>query len=96
MHLESPGPRAALTEFLENSAGSVAVETSDPENLYRAERDFLAQSTLAPLLYLPRSYAVGERVRDLRLAPDGNPILPNISLAISLADIPAQTSGASQ
>jgi len=96
LHLESPGPRAALTEFLENSASTVAVETSDPENLYRAERDVLAQSTLVPLLYLPRSYAVGERVRDLRLAPDGNPILPNVSLAFSLADVPAQTSGASQ
>jgi len=45
-----------------------------------------------PLLYLPRSYAVGERVRDLRLAPDGNPVIPNISLN----DAAGQGSGASQ
>jgi peptide/nickel transport system substrate-binding protein len=90
--LESPDARAALTEFLENSGSSVAVENSEPEAVYRAERDFLAQSTLVPLLYLPRSYAVGERVRDLRLGADGNPVVPDISLS----DMPAQANGAAQ
>jgi hypothetical protein len=35
---------------------------------------------LIPLLFLPRAYAVGERVRDLRLGPDGAPELAGASL----------------
>jgi hypothetical protein len=51
-----------------------------PAGLFRVEREFLDTHTLIPLLYLPRSYAVGGRVRDLRLSPDGEPLLAGVSL----------------
>jgi hypothetical protein len=51
-----------------------------PEGLYRAEHDFLETHTLIPLLYLPRAYAASGRVRDLRLSPDGAPLLAGVSL----------------
>jgi len=35
---------------------------------------------IVPLLYLPRAYAVGGRVRDLRLGADGTPQIANASL----------------
>jgi hypothetical protein len=35
---------------------------------------------IIPLLYLPRAYAVGGRVRDLWLSADGAPQLANTSL----------------
>jgi hypothetical protein len=44
------------------------------------EHEFLDTHTLIPLLYLPRAYAVGGRVRDLRLSPDGAPQLADVSL----------------
>jgi len=96
LHLESLDARGALTGFLQNSGSSVAVSSSDPEAVYRAERDFLEQSTRVPLLYLPRSFAVGERLRNVRLAPDGNPIFRDLSVAISPNDAPAQGNGVSQ
>jgi hypothetical protein len=40
---------------------------------------FWRRNTLIPLLYLPRAYAVGGRVRDLRLAADGAPLLAGAS-----------------
>jgi hypothetical protein len=55
-----------------------------PAGLYRIERDFLESHTLIPLLDLPRAYAVGGRIRDLHLSPDGTPQLS----AASLEDAP--------
>jgi len=69
--LEAPDALAAIAEFLESSGSSVAIGGADAEAVYNAERDLLARHTLVPLLYLPRSYAVSERVRDLRVAPNG-------------------------
>jgi hypothetical protein len=51
-----------------------------PAGLFRVEREFLETHTLIPLLYLPRAYAVGGRVRDLRLSADGAPLLADVSL----------------
>jgi peptide/nickel transport system substrate-binding protein len=92
LRLEEPEARAALDAILENSTSSVVVGSADPEAVYRAERDFLEQFTLVPLLYLPRSYAVSERVRDLRLAADGTPILRDVAVD----DPSVEGSGASQ
>jgi hypothetical protein len=44
------------------------------------EREFLDTHTLIPLLYLPRAWAAGGRLRDLRLSPDGAPLLGDVSL----------------
>ena len=48
--------------------------------LFRVEREFLESHTLIPLLYLPRAYAVGGRVRDLRQSTDGTPLLAGAAL----------------
>jgi peptide/nickel transport system substrate-binding protein len=92
IHLEEPNFGAALAEFLETFGSPVALNGNGPEASYHAERDFLAQFTLVPLLYLPRSYAVSERVRDLRIAPDGMPVIPYASMDDATGD----TAGAAQ
>jgi hypothetical protein len=78
--LESNQPRAALEGMLRSAGVATPVETNTAAGLYRVERDFLETHTLIPLLYLPRAYAVGGRVRDFSLSPDGTPMLAGASL----------------
>jgi ABC-type transport system substrate-binding protein len=80
VHLEANDPRAALDEMLEASGQNSSVIGPDAASLYRAERDFLAAHTIVPLLWLPQAYAVSERVRDLRLSPDGTPLIAGAAL----------------
>jgi ABC-type transport system substrate-binding protein len=80
LHLETSSPRAALENSLSELGSPAAVTAVDPAALYDAERDFLDRSTAVPLLYLPRCYATGERVRDLRLAADGTPLFADTSV----------------
>jgi len=80
VHLEEASPRAALDEMLARFGQSVTVNGTDPESLLLAENTALQNHTVVPLLWLPRAWAVGERVRDLRLSPDGEPLLANASL----------------
>jgi ABC-type transport system substrate-binding protein len=80
VHLEAADPRAALHEMLESAGQAVTINKTDPVTLYRAERDSLAANTVVPLLWLPRAYATGERVRDLRLSLDGTPLLAEAAL----------------
>ena len=78
--LASNEPKAAL-EFLLRSVGvaNPIIEDS-PAGLYKVEREFLQTHTLIPLLYLPRAYAIGVRVRDFTLSTDGTPLLASVSL----------------
>jgi hypothetical protein len=78
--MEANDPRAALDEMLEISGQNVTVNGTDAAALYRAEKDFLTTYTVVPLLWLPRAYAVSERVRDLRLAEDGSPLIADAAL----------------
>jgi len=78
--LASNQPRAGLESLLRGVGVGAAVNADTPEGLYKVERDFLETHTLVPLLYLPRAYAVGGRVRDLRLSADGMPLLAGVSL----------------
>jgi peptide/nickel transport system substrate-binding protein len=80
VHLEAADPRAALHEMLESAGQAVTISRTDPVTLYRAERDSLAGNTVVPLLWLPRAYAAGGRVRDLRLSIDGTPLLTEAAL----------------
>ncbi|MBT9331900.1 ABC transporter substrate-binding protein [Paracidobacterium acidisoli] len=73
--LEETQAGAALNEMLESFGQHGTASGTDTAALYRAERDFLAGHTVVPLLWLPRAWAVSERVRDLRLAADGSPQL---------------------
>lgn len=80
VHMEPNDPRAALDEVLAASGQNKSVLAADPASLYRAENDFLAAHTIAPLLWLPQAYAVSERVRDLRLSADGTPLIADAAL----------------
>jgi len=78
--LRSNQPQAALESLLRSVGVTAAVSEDTPSGLFRVENDFLNTHTLIPLLYLPRAYAAGGRVRDLRLSPDGVPLLADVSL----------------
>ncbi len=78
--LELKQPRAALEAMLRGAGVSAPVIADTPAGLYKTESDFLENHTVIPLLYLPRAYAVGGRVRDLRLDADGTPLLAGASL----------------
>jgi peptide/nickel transport system substrate-binding protein len=78
--IEGADPAAALESLLRSAGESVPVSGRDPIALYRAEHDFLDLKTLVPLLYLPRAWAVGSRVRDLHLRADGTPDLAGASV----------------
>jgi ABC-type transport system substrate-binding protein len=80
VHVEAADAASALQETLEDFGAAARDEGSDPAILYRAERSFLQSHTVVPLLYLPRAYGVSDRVQDLVLAPDGTPLLANVSL----------------
>jgi hypothetical protein len=78
--LASNQPRAALESILRGAGLQTPVPEQPPAGLLQVERNFLDAHTLIPLLYLPRAYAVGGRVRDLRLSTDGAPLLAEASL----------------
>ena len=73
-------PADALAVLLRGAGENAPVTTQDPAALFRAEHDVLELKTLIPLLDLPRAWAVGSRVRDLRLRADGTPDLAGVSL----------------
>ncbi len=78
--LEGADSAAALETLLRDAGENVAVAGRNPNALFRAEHDVLDLKTLIPLLDLPRAWAVGSRVRDLRLRADGTPDLAGASL----------------
>lgn len=80
VHLEANDPRAGLEELASILGENITVNGTDSAALYRAEKDFLASYTTVPLVYLPRAFAVSERVRDLQLALDGTPLIADAAL----------------
>jgi ABC-type transport system substrate-binding protein len=78
--LETGYPQAALESLLRGAGYPVVVAGQSASGAFEAEREFLANRTLIPLLYLPRAWAVGGRVRDLRLGAGGEPDLADVSL----------------
>jgi peptide/nickel transport system substrate-binding protein len=78
--LSSSQLQSALESMLRSVGVATPVVESTPAGLYKTEREFLNTHTLIPLLYLPRAYAISGRVRDLRLSPDGSPVLADASL----------------
>ena len=80
VHLEAASPRPALDELLAHLGQNGTVTGTDPASLWQSEHAALANGTVVPLLWLPRAWATGERVRDLRLSPDGIPLLAGASL----------------
>ena len=80
IHLETNDPWAALDEIVQSSGQRVSIHGTDTASLYRTEKDFLATYTVVPLLWLPRAYAISERVRDLQLSVDGSPIIADATI----------------
>lgn len=78
--LECNRPQAAQESMLRSMGVTAPVVENTPAGLFRVEREFLDTHMLIPLLYLPRAYAFGGRVRDLRLSPDGTPLLAGVSI----------------
>jgi peptide/nickel transport system substrate-binding protein len=65
----------ALESMLRSMGIDAPVQEKTPSALFGVEREFLGRKTIVPLLDLPRAYAVGGRVRDLKLLRDGTPDL---------------------
>lgn len=80
VHLEEINPRAALDEMLAAFGLNVTVNGTGAQALWQAESSALKSNTVVPLLCLPRAWAVGDRVRDIRLSLDGEPLLAEASL----------------
>ncbi len=80
IHLESAGAQAALGQMLAAFGQSLTDESPDPAALYRQEESFAQTHQVVPLLYLPRSFALGARVHGLHLSTDGLPLLADVSL----------------
>jgi peptide/nickel transport system substrate-binding protein len=80
VHLEATDPGAALEEILARFGENGSVTGADASLLWQEERGILDQSAIVPLLWLPRAWAAGDRVRDLRLLSDGEPDLSDASL----------------
>ena len=78
--LDGADPAAALETLLRSAGENVPVAGQNPTALFRAEHDFLELKTLVPLLDLPRAWAIGSRVRDVRLRANGTPDLAGASL----------------
>ncbi|HEX3985534.1 MAG TPA: ABC transporter substrate-binding protein [Acidobacteriaceae bacterium] len=80
VHLEAASPAAALDEMLARFGQNGTVTATDPVSLWQTERGVLENDTIVPLLWSPRAWAAGDRVRDLRLWPDGAPRVADASL----------------
>jgi MarR-like DNA-binding transcriptional regulator SgrR of sgrS sRNA len=78
--LPTTQPQSALDSILRDAGLPMPIPDSTPAAIYKVEREFLDTHLIIPLLYLPRAYAVGGRVRDLFLSADGSPQLANTSV----------------
>ena len=78
--IESTDPAAELERIARLAGHAQPIPDAASQVLFKSEREFLSLHSLVPLLDLPRAYAVGARVRDLELLPDGAPDLANASL----------------
>ncbi len=79
--LEQGQPADSLASLARALGNSQAVAAPGAEQQLKAERDLLQDGPAIPLLYLPRAYALGGRVRDLQLNFDGSWALDSVSLA---------------
>jgi peptide/nickel transport system substrate-binding protein len=69
--LHSSDPWAALADVADEYKLGADFKGAGWQDLYSAERDLLAAHWIVPLLAVPRVYAVGPRVHDVRLSRDG-------------------------
>jgi MarR-like DNA-binding transcriptional regulator SgrR of sgrS sRNA len=72
IHLEVATPAAALDEVVNQLAPGERAPADDVVAVFHQEQELLANHTIIPLLYTPRSFAYAPRVHDLVLTPDGS------------------------
>jgi peptide/nickel transport system substrate-binding protein len=80
VHLEATSPQSAFDELLARFGQNRTVTGTEAAALWQQEHGVLENDTVVPLLWLPRAWATGERVRDLRLLSDGEPDWSDASL----------------
>jgi peptide/nickel transport system substrate-binding protein len=78
--LQSASPAASLEAMLRSIGENKPVVAQDAAAAYQVEHDYLEQHTVIPLLYLPRAWALGDRVRDMGFNASGVPDIAGISL----------------
>jgi len=72
--LASPNAAIALRQIASAIVpGDNGAADSDPEALYRNERDLLSSYRVIPLLYVPRGFAASQRIRNWTLDTTGTP-----------------------
>jgi peptide/nickel transport system substrate-binding protein len=69
--LPSPNMQVALEQWTAAVQTPIAGSTGEIEDVFRSERELLMQATLIPLLYVPRAYAVAQRVEGATLDESG-------------------------
>jgi peptide/nickel transport system substrate-binding protein len=78
--LAGNNPAAALAVLLRSAGLDDPVSAQSPAGLYHDEKDILNSHIVVPLLDLPRAWAVGGKIREFTLLPDGSPDLADASL----------------
>ncbi len=73
-------PAAALEQVMRSAGNMTPTTGTSPQELLKIEQTVLDEKRVVPLLDLPRAYAKGARIRDLRLRVDGLPDLADASL----------------
>ena len=73
-------PAAALEQVMRSAGNLTPMTATTPQELLKVEQTALDEKTVIPLLDLPRAYATGARIRDMRLRADGMPDLVDASL----------------
>jgi MarR-like DNA-binding transcriptional regulator SgrR of sgrS sRNA len=72
--LVSPNAGVALRQIASAIVpGDTDAVDSDPEALYRDERDLLSSYRVIPLLYVPRGFAASQRIRNWTIDATGTP-----------------------
>jgi peptide/nickel transport system substrate-binding protein len=72
---------AGVLATVQYEAGQTPIVVGrEKEEMFRAEHDILDLHTIIPLLDLPRSYGIGNRVHNLGLRADGTPDLALVSV----------------
>ena len=81
--LSSTDPRVALEAFCSRfDLPAPKLPDSSSETLFQAEGVALQSERVLPLFYLPASYALSPRVRDLTLTLEGTPQLADVWLGV--------------
>jgi MarR-like DNA-binding transcriptional regulator SgrR of sgrS sRNA len=69
--LPSANMQVAIEQWATAVQAPIAGSSSEIEDVYRSEHELLAQANLIPLLYVPRAYAVAQRIVGATLDESG-------------------------